>query len=139
MTEEGGEAPCFAKEIADYMEPRKPIVADLGTFDTEPRGAVWSLPHDGDLDANLVHLASGDAIAAHVNSEVDVFLVVQSGSGTLDVDGATHVLRPGVVALVPAGATRAIAAGEAGMTYLSVHRHRNAMTIATRSRETAHG
>ena len=58
------------------------VVVDLGAIDTSGRdGVVWSLPHGGDLDVNLVHLAAGGSIGAHVNDEVDVAGSVMTGSG----------------------------------------------------------
>ena len=92
-------------------------------------GVVWKLPHDGDLDGNLVRLAPGRAIDEHVNTEVDVLVVVRSGAGRLAVDGTEHDLTPTTVALVPVGARRSITAGPDGISYLSIHRRRDGLTI----------
>ncbi|MDG2111081.1 MAG: cupin domain-containing protein [Actinomycetota bacterium] len=92
-------------------------------------GAVWSLPHGGDLDANLVRLEPGGAIGEHVNVEVDVLISVQAGEGLLAVDGTQHRLAADRVALVPKGVSRSIEAGPAGLTYLSVHRGRGPLDI----------
>ena len=55
----GGDAPCWAHRF-EGNERMAPVVADLGSVDLSGgSGAVWSLPHDGDLDANLVHGESG--------------------------------------------------------------------------------
>lgn len=48
---------------------------------------MWSLPHDADLDANLVRLEPHARIDTHRNTEVDVLVVVRGGSGELVVDG----------------------------------------------------
>ncbi len=115
-----------------------PLVVDLGATDTGgPAGVVWSLPHGGDLDANLVHLGPGGEIALHTNAEVDVLVSVVSGRGTLVVDGGSHQLRSDVLALVPRGAARAIRAGGRGLTYLSIHRRRSPLGIT--HREAHHG
>lgn len=133
----GGEAPCWAHLFEDAeCEPEiaamttDALVVDLGAIPISGvGGAVWSLPHGGDLDANLVRVAPGGAIAEHVNDEVDVLVFVQSGSGALRVDGQTHALRGDVLALVPRGASRSITAGPQGVTYLSVHVRRGPLRI----------
>jgi quercetin dioxygenase-like cupin family protein len=106
-------------------------VADLGSLSSAGGpGAVWSLPHGGDLDANLVRLRPGDTIDDHVNDEVDVLLFVQSGGGELIIDDTEYPLRSDVLALIPKGSRRRIAAGPKGVFYLSVHLRRGALTIA---------
>ena len=113
--------------------PIEPVVVDLDRVDRSGgAGALWSLPHGGDLDANLVRLAPGEAIGAHVNNEVDVLVVGVAGSGTVDIDGATHDLRPSVVVLVPKGLRRGITAGDVELRYLTVHRARAGLQIRTR-------
>lgn len=111
--------------------PRLVIEPDV---DTAPGvgGVVWKLPHDGDLDGNLVRLAGGRSIDEHVNGEVDVLVVVRAGHGVLVVDGESHELGPATVALVPKGSRRSIAAGDAGLTYLSIHRRREGLAIHRR-------
>ena len=105
-------------------------VVDLGTTRTgDAGGAIWSLPHGGDLDANLVRLAPGAGIEEHVNDELDVLLVVQAGSGELEVDGVVSGLHGDVLALVPQGSRRSITAGPAGLTYLTVHRRRGPLVV----------
>lgn len=106
------------------------MVVDLGATDTTgPAGVVWSLPHGGDLDANLVHLDPGGAIPAHVNGEVDVIISVVGGRGHLIVDDAIHPLHSDVLALIPRGTRREIRADHRGLTYLSVHRRRRPLGI----------
>ena len=95
-------------------------------------GVVWKLPHEGDLDGNLVRLAAGRSIAEHVNGDVDVLLVVRSGTGELVVDGDRHQLGDRAVALVPRGARRSITAAADGIAYLSIHRRRDGLTIGDR-------
>lgn len=101
---------------------------DVGGAD----GAVWSLPHDGDLDANLVKLAPGGEIVSHRNDEVDVVLVVVSGSGDLVVDGESYPLRPHRLARICKGAERSLRAGPGGLLYLSLHRARSGLRISPR-------
>lgn len=120
----------------DGSGPRRAIgavVADLGTMPgTGAGGAVWSLPHGGDLDANFVRLDAGRGIAMHVNDEVDVLIFVQSGTGEIDIDGDVHRLRSDVLVLVPRGSSREVKAGRNGIYYLSVHRRRDPLTITMR-------
>ncbi len=132
----GGEPACwahFVDELDGDMEARRVDAVDLGDLDESGgSGAVWSLPHGGDLDANAVWLRAGDEIDEHVNDDVDVLVVVWRGAGALTADGRTTALRPGVVVQVPRGARRVIRAGADGVTYLSVHRWRNGLTISRR-------
>lgn len=114
----------------DGFDVLAPTVVDFGSIETSGRsGAVWSLPHGGDLDANLVRLDSNGAIEAHVNTEVDVLISIVAGSGHLSIDGIAHDLRSDMVAFVPKGSRRAIGAGPAGISYLSIHRRREPLGI----------
>ena len=88
-------------------------------------GARWWL--DGqDLQANLVRLDRGDRIQPHRYDELEVLVVVVAGRGELTLDGQVHQLAPMVVAHLPKGTVRAIAAVYGPLTYLSVHRRRSA-------------
>ena len=96
-------------------------------------GAVWSLPHGGDLDANAVVLQPGDAVGAHVNDEVDVVVIGVSGHGAVEIDGNDHRLAAGWLVFVPKGATRSIAAArDEGVVYVTVHRARSGLRIAAK-------
>lgn len=106
------------------VEPNVDIAHGVG-------GVIWKLPHDGDLDGNLVRLAACRSIDEHVNDEVDVLIVVRSGDGKLAVDGETHLLGSAALALVPRGTRRSITAGANGITYLSIHRRREGLTIGS--------
>ncbi len=107
-------------------------VADLVELAGLPgSGAVWSLPHDGDLDANVVRVAAGDAIDAHVNDEVDVLMAVWSGTGDLNVGDENITLEPGLVVSIARGLARAVYAGSTDLVYLSVHRRRGPMGIGS--------
>ena len=97
-------------------------------------GVVWKLPHEGDLDGNLVRLAAGRAIDAHVNAEVDVLVIVRAGGGVLVVDDAEHPLTASTLALVPRGTRRSITAGDDGITYFSIHRRRGGLNIGPAAR-----
>lgn len=111
--------------------PEPTIVDLLGVERGGADGAVWSLPHGGDLDANLVHLAPGGSVGEHVNSEVDVLVVGVAGSGAVTVDGTAHALRSGIAIALPKGTRRGVHAdrGEP-LSYLTVHRARSGLGIS---------
>jgi quercetin dioxygenase-like cupin family protein len=93
-------------------------------------GVVWSLARGGDLDANLVHLAAGAAVGAHVTEEVDVLLIGVSGAGSVTVDNAQHELRAGTIVAVPKDTRRHVAADAATeLLYLTVHLARPGLHI----------
>ena len=97
----GGDPPCWAHlfdddtvdddTVDDDTAPRSSIESntafDLSVMAGESGGAVWSLAHGGDLDANLVRLESDGGVGEHVNNDVDVLLVARSGGGTVTIDG----------------------------------------------------
>ncbi len=138
----GGDPPCWAHMFDDAILPGpdtvggEPTVVDLGSTDIRGRaGVVWSLPHGGDLDVNLVRLHADGGIGPHVNDEVDVVISVIAGGGQLVTDGATHDLCGDVLAMVPRGSTREVRAGADGVTYLSIHRRRVGLAIGTNRKD----
>jgi quercetin dioxygenase-like cupin family protein len=98
----------------------------------------WTLPEPSDLNANLVHLAAGSSMSEHVNTEVDVLLVVLSGAGTLRVDGRDAPLEAVAVAHVAKGSSRAVFAGDGGLSYLTVHRRRGHLQVKARNARPTH-
>ena len=133
MSDLGGEPACWAHLIEhgdDMAELHgRGVVVDLGDVAVRGSGAVWSLPHGGDLDANLVRLDPDATIGAHVNDEVDVLVFVQSGTGQLLLGDDRVDLGSDHLVLVPKGVRRSVTAGPAGITYLSVHRRRGPIQI----------
>lgn len=101
------------------------------------RKPAWSHQSE-DLNVNLVVLGSGDGVAAHVNTEVDVAMVGISGDGTVTVDEAVFGLAAGQIIIVPKGARRAIMAGEPGMSYLTCHRRRRGLWPTSGRQVAAH-
>lgn len=112
----------------------KPQRVDLAAIDsTGGSGAVWSLPHEGDLDANVVALQPDDAVAEHVNDEVDVLLVGIAGRGTVTVDDTPFGLDGSAIVHIPKASRRSIACdGPDRLVYLTVHRSRPALRIGRR-------
>jgi mannose-6-phosphate isomerase-like protein (cupin superfamily) len=86
-------------------------------------GPIWSINSE-QLNVNLLRLRTGDGIAEHVNSEVDVVLVIFEGAGELIVDGETYPLGPGIATLGPRGARRALRCSAGPLVYLTCHRRR---------------
>ena len=131
----GGEDACLVNQISDAFGEisRGGVTAvDLGASPQAGSGVAWSLPHGGDLDVNVVHLDPNDTIGRHVNAEVDVLVVVWSGGGRLDAGDVAVALHAGVLAHVRRGVARSVSAGSNGLTYLSVHRRRDGLTISRR-------
>ncbi|WP_335972393.1 hypothetical protein [Streptomyces sp. CA2R106] len=99
-----------------------------------PAGALWRLTEPGrQLDANLVHLPPDARVEAHTESDLDVLLAVVAGGGTLGGAPAPQPLAPGSLVWLPHGAARSLAAGAAGLSYLTVHRRRPGMKIGRRT------
>jgi quercetin dioxygenase-like cupin family protein len=106
-------------------DPVPPVdLASLAAGGNHP-GTRWRLDWE-ELQANLVRLDRGDRIHPHRNDEVEVLVVVVSGRGELTLDGQVHQLAPMVIAHLPKGTVRAIAAVDGPLAYLSVHRRRSA-------------
>jgi quercetin dioxygenase-like cupin family protein len=103
----------------------------------EGPGAVWKLAEaERDLDANLIVLPAGERIDAHDGPELDVLVHVVAGSGSLETEADRIELSPGTLAWLPRRSRRAFAAGSDGLCYLTVHRRRQALTLApTRGNE----
>ncbi len=131
----GGEDACLVNQISDAFGEiaRGDVTAvDLDASTFSGSGVAWSLPHGGDLDVNVVHLDANGTIERHVNDAVDVLVVVWSGGGRLDAGEIAVALHAGVLAHVRRGVARSVSAGPNGLTYLSVHRRREGLTIGRR-------
>ncbi|WP_042424112.1 cupin domain-containing protein [Streptacidiphilus anmyonensis] len=93
-------------------------------------GAVWRLAESGrQLDANLVHLPAARRIGTHTEPDLDVLLLVVSGTGTLASSEGAQSLTAGSLCWLPHGSTRALTAGDGGLSYLTVHRRRPGLQI----------
>lgn len=117
----------LALAVRDVSEP----VADLLAGDGA--GPQWGTESE-ELNATVLAWPAGEATPEHVNEDRDVLVVCVAGSGTLTVDGVDHALGAATAAVVPRGARRRIAAGQAGIRYLTVHRRRGGLSIAPRAR-----
>jgi quercetin dioxygenase-like cupin family protein len=91
-------------------------------------GPLWGLASP-DLNATLLAWPPGDGVAEHVNDDLDVLVIVLDGQGSAIVDGVSHDLAAGSAILIPRTTRRAIAAGDGGLRYVSVHRRRGPLQI----------
>jgi quercetin dioxygenase-like cupin family protein len=92
-------------------------------------GPLWGMASE-DLNATLLAWPAGEAVAEHVNDQLDVLIVVLAGAVSVTIDDERHELRAPAALLVPRGARRSIRAGAEGVRYLSVHRRRGPLQIA---------
>ncbi|MCE3551491.1 cupin domain-containing protein [Pseudonocardia sp. RS11V-5] len=105
----------------------RPLLADDTTV---PPGVVWRLAEPGrQLDANVLRLGPDQVVETHTESDLDVLLVVVSGTGTLEGADGPIALAAGTTLWLPRGSTRRLSAGAQGLGYLTVHRRRPGMQI----------
>ena len=97
-------------------------LAALAGAATAP-GAAWTHVSE-DLNANLLVFAANEGVDPHVNPEVDVLLVGVAGTGSVEVDGVAHELRPGVAMVIPKSTRRGTRALSDHFAYLTCHRRR---------------
>jgi quercetin dioxygenase-like cupin family protein len=86
-------------------------------------GPLWGMQSE-ELNATLLEWPPGGGVAEHVNDELEVLLLVLSGSASIALDGTEHELSTGNLLLVPRGCVRSVTAGSGGVRYPSVHRRR---------------
>ncbi|WP_042380484.1 cupin domain-containing protein [Streptacidiphilus melanogenes] len=111
------------------------VLALASAPDTAATGALWKLAESGrQLDANLIHLQAGRQVGTHTEPDLDVLLLVVSGSGTLTSPEGDRQLTAGSLYWLPHGSTRSLTAGDGGLSYLTVHRRRPGMQIRSRPR-----
>lgn len=97
-------------------------------------GALWRLAEPvRQLDANVVRLPAGNALAEHVEPDLDVLVLVLAGSGWLGGGEGRRPLAAGSVVWLPRGAARGFRAGPEGLVHLTVHPRRPGMTIKSPS------
>lgn len=104
-------------------------VFKLGDLAIEgPSGVVWSEVSE-QLNLNLVKLDARAEIGEHVNDEVDVAMIVVSGSGEIEVDGDTQCFGTDDVVMAHRGALRSVRA-HTRLLYYTVHVRRDGPSIA---------
>jgi quercetin dioxygenase-like cupin family protein len=85
-----------------------------------------------DLNATLIAWPAGFQVAAHVNAERDVLVVVLDGSAAVTLDGVEHEIGPHELLLIERGRERALTAGPTGVRYLSIHLRREPLLPSRR-------
>jgi quercetin dioxygenase-like cupin family protein len=114
-------------EVPRVLHDLQPIVTDRTAL---PAGVVWRLAEGGrQLDANVLNLPAGQTIGTHAEPDLDVLLVIVSGSGMMGTDTGRLMLVPGELVWLPRGSTRSLTAGADGLAYLTVHQRRPGMQI----------
>ena len=105
-------------------------VREIAAAGGDAFGILWRLREEGrQLDANLVHLPAGERIGTHAEPDLDLLLVVVTGTGTLTTEDGALPLASGSLAWLAHGQARAVEAGPEGLSYLTVHRRREGMRI----------
>ncbi len=94
-------------------------------------GVQWGGATD-DLNINVLSWDAGHQIESHINHEVDVLWIMVEGTLEVVVDNETMRLVEGQALTIPKGSERSMRA-VSRVTYLSVHRRRNGLTIATKT------
>lgn len=97
--------------------------------------AVWTIETaQRQLDANVIRLQPEERIESHTDPNIDVLLHVVRGDGQLiTIDGVVP-LTEGSVVWLPRRAQRAIAAGQDGLSYLTVHTRHPGLSISSADR-----
>ena len=93
-------------------------------------GAVWKLAaRERDLDSNIIALAPGGTIAAHVGAPLDVLIHVLAGSGQITTELGVVDLTPGALLWLPRLSQRQFTAGAEGLRYLTVHQRKPGLML----------
>ena len=115
----------IGKTTATTPPRRLGNTAELTAAPTDAADVAWKLTSpDRHLDSNLIRLAADGEIAAHAGGEVDVLVHVVAGSGTLGTEAGDLPVTAGDLLWLPRRSQRAFRAGPDGLSYLTVHTHR---------------
>jgi quercetin dioxygenase-like cupin family protein len=96
-------------------------------------GPVWGTASE-ELNATVLEWPPGAGPPEHVNAERDVVLVVVAGSAEIVLDGEARTAAAGEVVVLEKGRRRRITAGDGGVRYVTVHRKRGGLQVASLSR-----
>ena len=95
-------------------------------------GAIWKLEvSERDLDSNVIRLVPDDGIDAHDGPDIDVMIHVLAGTGHLDTELGTVPLKAGSLVWLPRRSHRGFTAGPQGLSYLTVHQRKRALTLVS--------
>lgn len=99
--------------------------AELTRADVDAADVAWKLQSaDRHLDSNLIRLAPDGEIGEHAGGEVDVLVHVVAGDGTLGTEAGDVPVTAGDLLWLPRRSRRSFRAGSGGLSYLTVHTHR---------------
>lgn len=116
-------------KLASTALPRILVDDAAGLVDPESTVA-WRLPvRERDLDSNIIVLPPGGVIEFHDGPELDVLVYILGGGGRLGTERGDIDLRPGAVLWMPRRSRRRISAGDKGLRYMTVHKHREALVL----------
>lgn len=102
-----------------------------GAAPDDPNRVAWSLPvGERQLDSNVIRLAGGDRIDTHDGPDLDVLMLVLDGAGQVETQTGAVPVGAGSLVWLPRRSRRAIAAGDRGLAYLTVHRRRPSLQIS---------
>jgi uncharacterized protein (DUF2249 family) len=98
--------------------------------DANVAGVAWSLsPRHRDLDSNIIRLRAGTGIEPHDGPDLDVLILALAGTGRIVTETDPLELRPGILVWLPRRSRRGFVAGPEGLSYLTVHRRRQALVL----------
>jgi len=98
--------------------------------DGTAEGATWKLEvSERDLDSNVIRLGPDGGIDAHDGPDIDVLIHVLAGTGRLDTEIGTVPLKAGSLVWLPRRSRRGFTAGPEGLSYLTVHQRKKALTL----------
>jgi uncharacterized protein (DUF2249 family) len=101
-----------------------------GDATADATGAVWKLEmNQRHLDSNIIHMQPNAQIDSHAGPDLDVMMHVLGGSGELVHERDRLPLSTGSLIWLPRRSQRSITAGADGLTYLTVHQRRQALTL----------
>ena len=104
--------------------------AVLSEASDDATGSIWQLaPAARDLDANIIAIPAGAGIAQHDGPELDVLIMILSGSGELETEAGSITLPAGEIVWLPKRSQRRFVAGPDGLRYFSVHHRKPTLGI----------
>ncbi|MGO3326925.1 DUF2249 domain-containing protein [Gordonia sp. (in: high G+C Gram-positive bacteria)] len=129
----------ISKTTATTPPRRLGNTAELTNAAVDDADVAWKLTSpDRHLDSNLIRLAADGEIAEHAGGEVDVLVHVVAGSGRLGTEAGDLEVAAGDLLWLPRRSQRAFRAGPDGLSYLTVHTHREpTLTIEPLARRDA--
>jgi quercetin dioxygenase-like cupin family protein len=122
VNETGDRAPTSDPALLNTAHEQGVDLAALARAATAP-GSAWTHQSE-DLNVNVLVFASGEGVAEHINTEVDVLLVGIAGAGAVTVDETRQILRAGQALVISKNARRSTKGVSAPFAYLTCHRRR---------------